>query len=248
MSVLNQIYNEVILAKSIDGLIIILDGPDKLKKDLKNKDVIIYDSNKIIQNGIYSTSLLLYRFIDKNDFSEGTFYFLIESSIQIIDGWKFFTTNKNILDNTGEILDMDTEQNTCIEIKPINDKIMQNSTTSDTFTIQNKSIQVISNDNDFKLIKELKEWVKNEINNNILEIKNELKESIKNECLNTSKEIAIPKKGYKYFSKLTKEQVIEIKKLIKEGKKNKEIMEMFPVGKTAISNIKCGVTWNNVVI
>ncbi len=124
MSVLNQIYNEVILAKSIDGLIIILDGPDKLKKDLKNKDVIIYDSNKIIQNGIYSTSLLLYRFIDKNDFSEGTFYFLIESSIQIIDGWKFFTMDKNTLDNTGEILDMNTEQNACIEIKPIDKKIL----------------------------------------------------------------------------------------------------------------------------
>lgn len=47
-------------------------------------------------------------------------------------------------------------------------------------------------------------------------------------------------------SKLTKEDVINIKELISLGLKDKEIAEQFNVSRTHVANIKLGYRWNDL--
>lgn len=47
-------------------------------------------------------------------------------------------------------------------------------------------------------------------------------------------------------SKLTKEEVVDIKQLIHVGNSNVEIANLFGVSPDAISKIKCGKTWKHV--
>lgn len=48
------------------------------------------------------------------------------------------------------------------------------------------------------------------------------------------------------ISKLSKNDVIKIKKLLNEGKTQKTIAKMFNINQTTVSNIKVGKTWKNV--
>lgn len=49
-------------------------------------------------------------------------------------------------------------------------------------------------------------------------------------------------------AKLTKLQVIEIKQLLKQGFKNKEIADIFNISKSVISDIKCGRKWTHIIL
>ncbi len=49
------------------------------------------------------------------------------------------------------------------------------------------------------------------------------------------------------YSKLTKEDVIDIKLMLRKGMKNKDIATKYPVGKVNISQIKRGYTWKHII-
>lgn len=54
-------------------------------------------------------------------------------------------------------------------------------------------------------------------------------------------------KGEKsHYAKLTEKQVLEIRKLIEEGKKYKEIAEAYPIDSRSISDIKLRKSWKHI--
>lgn len=51
-----------------------------------------------------------------------------------------------------------------------------------------------------------------------------------------------------YHAKLNEDQVREIKKLLSEGKRSREISKIYSIGESALSSLKSGKTWKHVTI
>lgn len=199
---INQNIENIILAKTIDGSIVILNAPKSFLNEVQKNEIVILDPNNWIKNGVFRATLLFSKFAYNNISKIDVFYFNISFAIQLIEGFQVFK-EKNIYDSTIEI------KNTLKEEK------LNKSEISEVDISKTKFGEIFNNDN--------------------IKDKNIFSE---------------PKGKTKYgYSKLNKEQVIEIKKLLISGElSNKKISEIFNVSKTCISDIKVGNTYKDVII
>ncbi len=99
---INQDIENIILAKTIDGSIVILNAPKSFLNEVQKNEIVVLDPNNWIKNGVFRAILLFSKFAYNNISKIDIFYFNISFAVQLIEGFQVFK-EENIKNQTMEV-------------------------------------------------------------------------------------------------------------------------------------------------